>query len=756
MCKKYFYKTEDGTYQEKTSDELNANAILEKINHSWSTVDNGATWTEVKQDEDGKITNYDVTLKVKCEKCSKEKTLIANKIDIEVKDEDKNIYTLTAHFDINGTDFTFTEEKIIEAHNYKYTQTNEESHSKKCEWCGLESSESHSLIDSQSFNAEQHAKECKDCGYLLFENHVWDENSDDKEKHTCVICHNSFDHYCKNWLITDWQRNGVNAHSHCTICNKEVKVQSTIKDLYDVYKPKNELAYNGGPRDIYVNYFTSTTWNSDSQNEIPAGVHVLIANGHTMTVKKPLTIKGTLEIVPAAELKIEGEVTNLNSLVTVDDENTPGAKLVVNGKQTIAGSLVVKAENAENLKKLAQSMNSSTVVEVENELTLDTDTISALSKKEIDWVIDDGATLTIADGGNFELTSGKTVEIDKGGTMLVKGILGKDLKFEGEGTVELANSDTTQNGQNLEKAVDAGADNIQIDSKTKLSTQLNINNVNDDSNRAVSITGQSAQTYAIEGSQSEIDVENANKNIVISEGCTLNLSNISVESTAKGTDGDPENCLFITEGNLKLDNVNVSTKRTYGVFVKGSNGSLEMTNSNITSDYAPCIGTNARDTQNSKITVTGGSLITKDKNEPAVFLPAKGEATFENCEIKGGTAIEALGLTTLNLRGTTKLEATKDTYTALTKTPGEEASGSALLIVVRKNYSESGTMNVEIDSGVTFIHKAQSTEASAVEVFQDKSNKGGLSSINITHKTESLEYYDGTDSSCTVTVGKGL
>ncbi len=626
---------------------------------------------------------------------------------------------------------------------------------------------------------------CSVCGYETIEENHKMESTDNG--HYCTVCGTADKK--EPHTYTEWTKKANGQYtSNCSVCGKD-KTDS----WKNICESVPEWANNGAGY-VTVTYESDATcnFNGASDKVVPEGLKLVFKSGSTCKFSQDVTVEGVIVVESGANYQTNSHTVSVNrdvkgariegvgnvpeqvntqesfeealeeaqevivncnvevadELKNLDEEKTvkinTGSTMKVTGALAadnlkIEGEGTVKLENKKSEEDNGTNLTNAFKAGAKNvELASDAK-LQAESETNMsgNLTIDEGVTFTTEAGAHITDNGNESSSLTLNGTWKVEGEI-RDLDrctFGEKSVIELASSSEENNGKSLVICAKADVPNVKLDENAKLE---NDKKLEVDANVKLDLNNK------------KVSKENQERIAEVATNGILTISNGTIEAKQGST---PDTATLKTEGTLTLDKVTVDTKG-YGVFV-GTNGNLTINGGTFTSSERPCIGTNNSTTKNSDITVTNATLTTNKEEEPAVFLPAKGEATFENCTIKGGTAIEAVGLTKLNLKGTTKLIATRNSYTAPALPSGEEASGSALLIVVRNNYSNGETMNVEIDSGVTFEHTAQGT-ASAVEVFQDNSHKGGLNKINITHKTENLEYHDGTDSSCTVTVGKGL
>ncbi len=738
----------------KTGEEVKYEAVENEDSKEWeipALAEGGHNFSEspvITIDENGKdpkfSEQFSATAKETCLDCGKSFDIDWARITV-----DKNVsgscgtegasvtYTVTATGSkgLKATK-TVTFDLSAAEHVEKYVY-NTTGHAKSCEVCGTNLNanpnvefENHKIEiscigDIREENGRivsKHQKICTDCGYTVEEYCTMVPSLNgfkvNEGEHICNVCHRTQSHDSY-----EWTKKAEGYKSKCSACGKVAEKIGTWKEILDSIPA---WAHNEGYITVaFDGANCSLNGNMPNEKVVPEGLKLVFKPNTTLTVSNNVTVKGVIEIQEGATCTV-----NEGGSLTVDKK--------VNGAEVrgeVTGSLVEEVNTQEAFEKALEEVKEIVVsgdVELNEDLPT---TVTEVNVKE-------GTTLKVtSENEKFASSTHKgnepTINLEEGSTLLVEGRLGRYVKIEGDGKVELNSSYASWgNGYSLESAAADGAKNVQLDSETEIYSRLNVE-------KELNITAKEGVKITTDGKTN---------NIYVKKDGQLTIDGVDIEQT--DTTGDSTDLLIkVDEGKLTLKNNTVSVASGYGIALFGDSTKpeLKIEGSKILCQKSPCIGTNNADTKDSMIEVSNSTLEVKEKGIPAVFLPAKGEATFKDCTITGGTAIEAVGLTTLNLKGETKLNATAKNYVAPKQETGPQASGAALLIVSHKGYNQGGTMTVNIDATVTATKKAK--DAELYEVYEHTSG-AGIAKVEFKHKADSFSFKDGTTSSCDASTQK--
>ncbi len=582
--------------------------------------------------------------------------------------------------------------------------TTSTSHITKCV-CGREFVEDHKFVTNTDFAGDFYddetkyvhhlnsIEECSVCGYQkVSANHVL--KSAGFDGHYCVVCdpekENPAKHACAEWKKV----NGV-YESTCDICKEKVTT-TDFSGLLTKYGPKAGEGDNSNPTLVIT---LKDDANFSVANEIPEGVKLIVSAGKTMTIKNQFVVKGILEIEDGATCTVD-EGKSLKVDKTVD-----GAEII--GEVEGQGKLIEEVKTQEAFEEALDKANEVVVncdVEVGRELeTLDEE---------------------------------KTVTVNAGSTMKVTGKLADtNLTIEGEGTVKLANENTTDNGANLVNAVKAGAEKVVVSENATASEAVVVDGADEE------LTVELADGKTIERSENNKVVFN------VKNGGNLTIS------------GNGETSIIKNNNNIALQNINgtltvsdVKVEGTTGVYVGSESSTTTLTNVNIkASNFGFTANASESLTGIGNVTLTNCNI--ESTGGDGLYLPAKGNVTIDGGTIKGKTAIldKAANLTLkgdLTLIGTDTRNTSNKLSEYMKNGTQGYANGTPLLIVSQKNYSDGKEVTVTIGDDVKFAYEGLDQNHYDVEIVGvdnvDSGSVGAKLSINYTAITDETLETDNT------------
>ncbi len=494
------------------------------------------------------------------------------------------------------------------------------------------------------------------------------DNEDGTHTYTCQQCKKATKVVEHNY--TNWEKVSGKYESTCEGCKNKITTYD-FSEILTKYGPKVGEGDNANPTLVIT---LKDDANFSQANEIPEGVKLIVSAGKTMTISNDFVVKGILEI----EQDSHCTVSQGKSLTV--DEKVAGAK--VEGKVEGTGKFVKEINTPE---AFIEALNNEDV-------------------KEVD--IAEGANV-VYPADKTSLEEELTINLAKASVMSVTGKLPESqLTISGEGTVALANSTDTENGDNLINVVKAGAEKVVVSENAETKDTVKV----DGNNKKLTVEIASGKT--IECSESEkvsFNVENGgNLTITGSKDNPATIKNTNDTTAIQNVNGT-------------LDVSNVKVEGTTGVFVKSENSATKLTNVEIKAkDY----GFSANATESPKGI---GNVTLKDckieSDFAGLYLPAGGTVTIDGGTIKGKSAVvdKAANLTLtgdLTLIGTDTRNTTKSVSERMTDDGGAQgySNGTPLLIISQKNYSDGKTVTVDIGDNVKFEYEGTDVHHYDVEI----------------------------------------